>query len=134
MRVISRTVSYFTELRTSSSSTSKNKKNKVSRGQHLNSLTLDITHDAIVRSQGQRRSRDRVGTFHHGEQTEWQWPLSGVHSSMRVEGALPPLSLYLPSQAKLWCMLQLRGHIPEYTQSSKAHFLAYIDGKISPAW
>ncbi len=30
-------------------------------------------------------------------------------SLVRVGGTRPPLSLYLPSQAKLWCTLQLRG-------------------------
>jgi hypothetical protein len=54
-----------------------------------------------------------------GEQIEWHWPLSGVHSIMMVNSAQPgegvgaarpsPLSLYLPSIAKLWCFLQLRG-------------------------
>ena len=56
--------------------------------------------------------------------TEWQWPLSGVHSIMMEklaqagEGggggvhAHPP-SLYLPSRTMLWCIgtLQLRGQI-----------------------
>ncbi len=56
---------------------------------------------------------------HH--RVQWQWPLSGVHSIMMenqprlvgVGGALQalPLSLCLPSQAKLWCTLQLRGQI-----------------------
>ncbi|MFN9907018.1 MAG: hypothetical protein ACK56F_13010, partial [bacterium] len=46
------------------------------------------------------------------------WPLSGVYSIMTVNSAQPgdgraarlPLSLYLPSRAKLLCTLQLRGH------------------------
>jgi hypothetical protein len=53
-------------------------------------------------------------------QRDWQWPLSGVHFIMMVNSALPgedgggglhalPLSLYLPSRAKLWCTLQLGG-------------------------
>ncbi len=32
-------------------------------------------------------------------------------SLMRLGNARPPLSLYLPSRAKLWCTLQLRGQI-----------------------
>ncbi len=53
--------------------------------------------------------------------TEPQWPLSGVHSIMmvksahaalvRVKGARPPPFTLFPSQTKLWCTLQLRGHI-----------------------
>ncbi len=50
----------------------------------------------------------------------WQCPLSGAQSIMMVKSAQPgegfgvdahPCSLYLPSQAKLWCTLQLRGQI-----------------------
>ncbi len=52
--------------------------------------------------------------------TEWQWPLSGVHSIMMEKFAQPgeggevhadTLSLYLPSRTKLRCMLQLKGQI-----------------------
>ncbi len=52
--------------------------------------------------------------------TEWQWTLSGVNFIMMVKSAQPgegggctalPLSFYLPSRAKLWCKLQLRGQI-----------------------
>jgi hypothetical protein len=53
--------------------------------------------------------------------TVWQCPLSSKHSIMMVkltqpgegEGGLQtlPFSLYLPSQAKLLCALQLRGQI-----------------------
>jgi hypothetical protein len=51
---------------------------------------------------------------------DWQWPLSGVHSIMMVNSAKPgegggvhaiPLSLHLPSRAKLLRALQLRGPI-----------------------
>ncbi len=56
------------------------------------------------------------------EYTEWQRPLFGVHSIMRVKlawlvrvgGARPvahPLSLLLPSPVKLQCTLQLSGQI-----------------------
>jgi hypothetical protein len=46
------------------------------------------------------------------EYTEWQWPLSGVHSIMMEKlaqagkgagGHAHPLLLYLPSHTKLWC-------------------------------
>jgi hypothetical protein len=56
----------------------------------------------------------------HRVHTEWQLPLSGVHSIMMEKLAQPgyaegvhahPLSLYLPSRTKLWCTLQLRGQI-----------------------
>jgi hypothetical protein len=49
---------------------------------------------------------------HHRVHTEWQRPLSGVHSIMmeklslageRVGCTPPPLSLYLPSRTKLQC-------------------------------
>ncbi len=48
--------------------------------------------------------------------TEWQWPLSGVHSIMMEKSAQPgeggmqahPLS---PSHTNLWYTLQLRGQI-----------------------
>jgi hypothetical protein len=49
----------------------------------------------------------------HRVHTEWQWPLSCVHYIMVVKSAQPgegggvhahPLSLYLSSRAKLWCM------------------------------
>jgi hypothetical protein len=61
--------------------------------------------------------------------TEWQWQLSCVHSITMVKsaqsdeggGALPSLSLYLSSRAKLWCMLlQLRGqiHSPYFSATS----------------
>ncbi len=52
----------------------------------------------------------------HRVPTEWQWPLSGVHSIMMVKSAQPgegggvhalPLSLYPPSRGKFWCMLRL---------------------------
>ncbi len=55
--------------------------------------------------------------------TKWQRPLFfGVHSIMMVKSAQPgvgwgwgvhahPLSLYLPSRAKLWCTFQLSGQI-----------------------
>jgi hypothetical protein len=56
-----------------------------------------------------------------------QWPLSGVHS-IHDEKISPawcgwgvhalPLSLYLPSIAKLWCTLQLRGQVHYYYFSS----------------
>ncbi len=62
----------------------------------------------------------RIG---HRVHTEWQWPLSGVHS-IKIEkaaqtaqpgegvGCTPtPLSPNLPSHTKLWCTLQLRGQI-----------------------
>ncbi len=60
------------------------------------------------------------------EYTEWHWPLSVVHSIMVVKSAQPgeygvlaqPLSLYLTSQAKLWCTLQLRGQIARYTPTN----------------
>ncbi len=54
------------------------------------------------------------------EYTEWQRPLSGVHSVMMEklsqagEGAgvhAHPLLLYLLSRTKFWCTLQLRGQI-----------------------
>jgi hypothetical protein len=50
--------------------------------------------------------------------TEWKWPISGVHSIMMEKPAHAgegegvhalPLSLYLPSRTKLQCALQLRG-------------------------
>ncbi len=53
-------------------------------------------------------------------QIDWQWPLSGIHSIMMVNSAQRgegggmhalPLSFYLPSRAKLWRGLQLRGQI-----------------------
>ncbi len=57
----------------------------------------------------------------HRVHIEWQWPLSGVHTIMMEKsaqfwwwgggGARPPLSLYLPSRTKLWCILQLRGQM-----------------------
>ncbi len=57
--------------------------------------------------------------------TEWQRPLSGVHSIMmenqprlvKVGGGglhTQPLSLYMPSRTKLLCTLQLRGHSPYF--------------------
>ncbi len=51
----------------------------------------------------------------HRVHTDWQRPLSGVHSIMMVKSAKPgevggvhalPPSLYLPSRAKLWCKLR----------------------------
>ncbi len=54
------------------------------------------------------------------EYIEWQCPLSGIHSIMMENQPNPwwgwgmhtiPLSLYVPSQAKLWSTLQLRGQI-----------------------
>jgi len=57
------------------------------------------------------------------EYTEWQLPLSGVHSIIMEKLAQPsegglctptPLPLYLPSRRKLWtlwCTLQLRGRM-----------------------
>jgi hypothetical protein len=64
----------------------------------------------------------QVRTTDERVQTDWQWPLSRLHSIMMVNAAQPgeggggalPLSLYLPSRAKLLCTLQLRG----LTQSS----------------
>ncbi len=57
----------------------------------------------------------------HRVHTEWQRPLSGVHSIMMEklaqageggEGCTPtPLSLHLPSRSKLQCMLQPCGQI-----------------------
>jgi hypothetical protein len=63
-----------------------------------------------------------VSTVRTTEYTEWQWPLSGIHSIMMVKSAQSgegsvctpralPLSLYLPSQTKLWYTLQVRGQI-----------------------
>ena len=52
------------------------------------------------------------------EYTEWQWPLSGVHSIMMVKSAHPgegggarppPFSLSIPSQAKLSVRSSLQG-------------------------
>ncbi len=61
-------------------------------------------------------------------QIDWQCPLSGVLSIMMVNSAQSgaggrvhalPLSLYIfRSQAKLWCMLQLRGKIHSFYFSS----------------
>jgi hypothetical protein len=59
------------------------------------------------------------------EYTDWQRPLSGVHSVMLEKLAhagegggmhFHPLSVYLPSLTKLWCTLQLRGqiHSPDF--------------------
>ncbi len=56
----------------------------------------------------------------HKVHTEWQWPISGVHSIMMEKPAHAgegegvhalPLSLYLPSRTKLQCAFQLRGQI-----------------------
>ncbi len=55
----------------------------------------------------------------HRIHTNWQRPLSGVHSVMMEKLSQPgeggvhahPLSLYLPSRTELWCTLQLRGQI-----------------------
>jgi hypothetical protein len=61
---------------------------------------------------------------YHKVHTEWQLPLSGVHSIMMEKLARPgeggkctlPLPLYLPSRAKLRCMTKLRWqiHSPYY--------------------
>ncbi len=66
-------------------------------------------------------SEGRVEGEHKVQSTQsGKWPLSAVHSIMTVKSAQPgegggvhalPLSLYLPSRAKLWCTLQLRGQI-----------------------
>jgi hypothetical protein len=68
-----------------------------------------------------RSSRDIVYCLEfHRVHTEWQRPLSGVHSILIEKSALAGegggvhahhCSLYLPSRAKLWCTLQLRGQI-----------------------
>ncbi len=62
-----------------------------------------------------------AGNIGHRVHTEWQLPLSGVHSIMMEKLAQPgegwqgvhdhSLSLYPPSHTKSWCMLQLRGQI-----------------------
>jgi hypothetical protein len=60
--------------------------------------------------------------YRHRVQTEWQRPLSGVHSIMMEKFALTgegggggctqtPLPQYLPLRTKLQCTLQLRGQI-----------------------
>jgi hypothetical protein len=70
-----------------------------------------ITHQ---KQHGGKRDQHRV-------HTEWQLPLSGVHSIIMEKSGQPgergvvyahPLSLYLTSLTKLWCTLQLRGQIP----------------------
>ncbi len=52
------------------------------------------------------------GQCNHRGHTEWQCP----HSIMMVKSTQ---SLYLPSQAKLWCTLQLRGqtHSPYFSST-----------------
>ncbi len=66
--------------------------------------------------------------------TEWQWPLSGVHSNMIEKWALTgegggctltPLSFYLVSRTKLQCALHLRGQI---------HSPYFISTPISTLW
>jgi hypothetical protein len=55
----------------------------------------------------------------HRVHTEWQWPLSGIHFIMMVKSAQPgkgggcalPIWLSIPSRAKLWYTLQMRGQI-----------------------
>ncbi len=63
---------------------------------------------------------DHISTLNHRVLTEWQWPISGVHSIIMEKAALAgegggrtpiPFQLYLPSRTKLQCMLQLRGQI-----------------------
>jgi hypothetical protein len=73
-------------------------------------------------------------SIHSGAQTreflDCRWLLSGVHSIMMAKSAQPvagggyplPRSLYLPSQAKLWCTVQLRGQIHSlYFSSTPIH-------------
>ncbi len=58
----------------------------------------------------------RIRWLDHRIHTEWKWPLSGVHSTMRWYNqpslervGVHALPLYLLSRAKLLCSLQLRG-------------------------
>ncbi len=61
--------------------------------------------------------KEKHGVLDHRVHTEWQRPLSGVHSIMMeklaqaVEGGVGG-ALFLPSQTKLRCTLQLRGQKP----------------------
>ncbi len=82
--------------------------------------------------------------------TEWQRPLSGVHSitmeklAQAGEGGgrvhALPLSLYLLLFTKMCCTLQLRGQIDSpYFHSTLVCTLRFYstfhhDGKISPGW
>jgi hypothetical protein len=72
------------------------------------------------------------------ERTEWQWPLSCVHSIMMVKSAQPveggdsaasPFHSYLPSRAKLRCALQPRGqiHYPYFSSIPRCTPWAYLE-------
>jgi hypothetical protein len=69
-----------------------------------------ITHEVVVYAPAERA--DTFALF-----ILYPYMYSGVHSIMVVKSAPPgegggaPLSLYLPSRAKLWGTLQLRGQI-----------------------
>jgi hypothetical protein len=60
-----------------------------------------------------------MGTWYHRVQTEWRYPISGVHpimmekSALAVEGgdACPPPFSLSPSRKKRQCTLQLRGQV-----------------------
>jgi hypothetical protein len=80
-------------------------------------------------------SHSRDGS--HRVHTEWQRPLTGVHSIMMeklaqadegrgVYGAGPPPSLYLPSRTKLQCTLQLRGQIHSSYFTSTPYILCAV--------
>ncbi len=69
-----------------------------------------------------------IECLHHRVHTEWQRPLSGVHSIM-MEKLAYPLSLYSPSRTKLQCTLQLRGqiHLPLPFISTPMYALVYMN-------